>query len=75
MYIPKILITQRFYVALRITKALSSWKSLDEALVCIERFKEHAPYEFSTIKGVIKVSREGREWVSSNELTELLKSL
>jgi hypothetical protein len=73
MYIPKKLITCRFYVAVRVTKALSSWRSLDEALVCIERFKEHAPYEFSTIKGVIKVSEAGREWVTSTALTQLLK--
>ena len=75
MYIPKILITQRFYVAHRVTKAVSSWKSLDEALACIERFRVHAPYEFTKIKGVIKVSESGREWVSDAKLTEVLKPL
>jgi len=75
MYIPKILITQRFYVAHRETKAVSSWKTLDDALTCIERFKEHAPYEFIKIKGVVKVSECGREWVSNAKLTEALKPL
>jgi len=75
MYIPKILITQRFYVAHRVTKAVSSWRSLDEALTCIERFREHAPYEFKKIKGVVKVSEGGREWVSDLKLTEMLKPL
>jgi len=73
MYIPKKLITQRFYVAIRETKAVSSWKSLNESLSCIERYREHAPYEFSNIKGVIKVSENGREWVSDKALTKILK--
>jgi hypothetical protein len=73
MYIPKKLITHKYYIALRETKAVSSWRSLEEALICMERFKEHAPYEFSKIKGVIKVSSSGREWISSEALTELLK--
>lgn len=75
MYIPKILITQKFYVAPRETNAFSSWKTLDEAIACIERFREHAPYEFAKIKGVVKVSKQGREWVSDSELTEILKPL
>jgi len=75
MYIPKKLITQRFYVAHRETKAFSSWKSLDEALACIERFKEHAPYEFTKIKGIVKVSEHGREWVTDSKLEEALKPL
>ena len=74
MYIPKKLITQRFYVAIRETKAFSSWKSLDEALTCIARFRKHAPYEFSNIKGVIKVSEKGREWVNEPALVEILRS-
>lgn len=74
MYIPKQLKTHRFYVAVRETKALSSWSSLAKALACIDRFKEHAPYEFTTIKGVIKVSPNGREWVKTPEVIEMLKS-
>ena len=75
MYIPKLLITQRFYVAHRITKAISSWASLEEALVCIDRFREHAPYEFTKIIGVVKVTGDGREWVSDSKLSEALKPL
>jgi len=75
MYIPKKLITQRFYIALRVTKAIASWRTLDEALICIERFKEHAPYEFNKIKGIVKVSENGREWVSDSKVVEILKPL
>ena len=75
MYIPKILVTQRYYVALRETQAFSSWATLDQAIKCIERFREHAPHEFNEIKGIVKVTSEGRQWVATTEVTEVLKPL
>lgn len=74
MYIPTKVITERHYVAIRKTKALYSCKTLDEALDCIKRYKDTSPYEFKTIKGVIKVTPAGREWVDSKILTQLLTS-
>jgi hypothetical protein len=75
MYIPKKLITERFYVALRPTKAVVSCKSLEDAMICIERYREHAPHEFTDIKGVIRVTDAGREWVDDKKLVELLRPL
>jgi len=72
MYIPTKILTERFYVAVRKTKAFASWKTLDETLECIKRYKELSPYEFNAIKGIIKVTPTGREWIKSEEITQLL---
>lgn len=75
MYIPTKILTERFYVAVRKTKALYSSKTLDETLECIKRYKELSPYEFNTIKGIIKVTPAGREWIESEEITQLLSPI
>jgi len=75
MYIPTKILTERFYVAIRKTKALYSSKTLGETLECIKRYKELSPYEFNAIKGIIKVTPAGREWVESKEITQLLSPI
>jgi len=75
MYIPTKLLTERYYVAVRKTKAFASWGTLEESIECIERFKELSPYEFNTIKGVIRVTPAGREWVESEDITRVLSPI
>jgi len=75
MYIPTKLITQKYYVAQKITKALYSSKKLEDAVECVKRYKEHSPYEFNTIKGIVCVTPKGREWVTSDEITQLLSPI
>ena len=64
MRIPKYLSSKkgRFYVAESAKYAISSWSSYEEALSCIERFKQAYPDKHEDIKGIMEVNIKGQVW-------------
>jgi len=62
MRIPKVLKTERFYVATSEAKALSSFGDLSAAIECWKQHKETSE-TWEEIVGVMRVTERGQEWV------------
>lgn len=68
MRIPLATARPRFYVATTEKHAFSSWDTLEEALACITRFREHDPLgDLEKIQGVIQTGPTGRSWAHTLE--------
>jgi len=63
MKIPDQTKSPRFYVALNKDEAYSSWNTYDEAVDCIERFKQYKLDMLQNIAGIIEVSTQYKVWV------------
>lgn len=53
----------KYYIAESETLAISDWTKMEYAMSCLERFHQFRPEKLKTIKGVIKVDKDGARWV------------
>lgn len=62
--IPKSTCKDHFYVARDVSKAFSSWDSLDDALMAWELLKKHFADAYYKVVGVVWVDRSGSRWAA-----------